>query len=205
MNVSNVIIPCHVQDMFGFIAIFLTFAALLPYIYNTITERIKPHAFSWIIWGASNIIIFAAQFSNNAGIGCYSIGAAGIIAIGIAIAAYIKKADDSITKMDIYALWAGLAALPLWFITSSPLVAVILLTIIDVVIGYTPTIRKASDKPHEEGISMFIIMSLRNTFSLLSLDEYSFTNTFFQITTLIANFIVIFLILYRKRQLRATL
>lgn len=184
----------------GLIAIMISITAIIPYIISIIKNKTKPHAFSWLIWGISTFTIFIAQLVSGAGAGSWSIGISGIITIAIAILAYHKRSDDAITKTDWLCLICALSALPFWYATSDALYAVIILTIVDL-FGYIPTLRKSYHKPQEESIALFAIMAFRNLISIMALESYLLTNYLFQAATMIANFIVIALILVRKKSL----
>ncbi len=192
-----------IKETFGTLAIVLTFIGFVPYINSILANKTKPHAFSWIIWGTSTFTIFIAQIYNNGGAGSWSIGISGVITIAIAILAYYKKYDDSITKTDWIFLLIALSAIPCWYATSNALYAVIILAGVDIM-GYLPTLRKAYDKPHEEQISLFIIMSVRNIFSIIALSQYSVTNLLFQVSTIIANLLVIAILLFKRKLERET-
>lgn len=190
-------IDLQIKYYLGILAIILSFIAIIPYIISILRNKTKPHAFSWVIWGISTFTIFLAQFFSGAGAGSWSIGVSGLVTIGIAILAYSKNGDDSITKSDYLCLFTALSAIPFWYVTSNPLYAVIILTTIDL-IGYLPTLRKSYHKPFEESISLFAIMVFRNLLSITALESYSLTNILFQVATMLANIVVIVLILTRR-------
>jgi len=43
------------KTLFSLLAIALTFIAFLPYIGSILKDEIKPHVFSWVIWGSASI------------------------------------------------------------------------------------------------------------------------------------------------------
>lgn len=191
----------EIKYVFGILAIVISLVAIVPYIISIIQNKTKPHAFSWLIWGISTLTIFIAQLVSGAGAGSWSIGVSGVITIGIAILAYCKRSDDSITKTDWICLVCALTALPFWYFTSNPLYAVLILTTVDL-FGYIPTLRKSYHKPHEESVALFAIMAFRNLISIMALESYLLTNYLFQAATMFANFVVIAVVIIRKRSLR---
>ena len=52
------------KEILGIVAILLTLIAVIPYIRDILLNKIKPHAFSWFIWGLVTLIIFAAEISS---------------------------------------------------------------------------------------------------------------------------------------------
>ena len=92
-----------------------------------------------------------------------------------------------------------MSSLPLWYFTSDPLLAVIILTTVDV-IGFGPTFRKAYKHPFEEQLTFFMIIAVRNFISILALENYSLTTTLFPVLTGIACLVFIMMVAYRRNQ-----
>ena len=91
----------------GAIAILLTFAAFVPYIRSIVSGGTRPHVFSWIIWGITTIIVFFAQLNAKGGIGAWPIGVSGVITIFIAVLAFLKRSDPSITYTGLVLFFYG--------------------------------------------------------------------------------------------------
>lgn len=166
------------KEILSAIAIALTFIAFVPYIHSIRQNKIKPHVFSWIIWGSTTFVVFLAQLADKGGAGAWPIGVSGIITIYIAYLAYHKKSHIVITRTDWLFFTTALTALPLWYFTADPLWAVIILTIVDL-LGLGPSFRKAYHHPFEEQLSLFIIVMIRNFISILALEHYSLTTILF--------------------------
>lgn len=71
-----------------------------------------------------------------------------------------------------------MASLPIWYFTSDPLWAVIVLTIVDV-LGFGPTVRKAYFHPYDENLTFFSIFMARNIVVVLALENQSVTTMLF--------------------------
>jgi hypothetical protein len=180
------------------IAIALTLIAFYPYIRSIIMGSSKPHVFSWIIWGTTTFTVFLAQLDDNGGAGAWPIGISGSITVFIALLAYIKRADISITKTDWLFLLLALSSLPLWYFTSDPLWAVVILTTIDV-LGFGPTIRKAYFHPHSESLPFFVLFTARNLIVIMALENYTITTVLFPAVIATACTVLITIIRYRRR------
>jgi hypothetical protein len=179
------------------VAILLTMAAYFPYIYSIINRKIKPHTFSWIIWGSTTIIVFLAQLKDGGGLGAWPIGVSGAITILVAYLSYIHRSDSSIKKIDWIFFLIAMASLPVWYFTSNPFWAVVLLTTIDL-LGFGPTIRKSYEYPFEENMTFFLIFVLRNIFATIALEHYSFTTVLFPATTGTACMLLCTMVVYRR-------
>ncbi|MEM9938766.1 MAG: hypothetical protein AAFZ91_00615 [Pseudomonadota bacterium] len=185
------------KEVFGGVALLLTFVAFYPYYRAILKRETKPHVFSWFIWGVGTVIVFFAQLSDGAGIGAWPIGVSGLMTFGVAILALWKAADTSIVKMDWVFLVLAASALPLWFFTETALSAVIVLTTVDL-LGFGPTVRKAYDAPHEENALFFAIGAVRNGFVLLALENMSWTTALFPAAVGLACALFVALILSRR-------
>ncbi len=184
--------------IFSGVAIALTFVAFVPYIRSIFAGVTKPHVFSWIIWGTTTSIVFFAQVEAKGGIGAWPIGVSGAITAFIALLAFIKHSDISITKMDWVFFLSALASLPFWYLTSNPLWAVLALTIVDL-LGFGPTLHKAYDSPYQENISFFMLFMARNMFTLLALESYSLTTILFPLSVGVACLFLLIMVVYRRR------
>ena len=188
------------KELYSATAIALTFIAFIPYIRSILHNKIKPHVFSWIIWGSTTFIVFLAQLEGGGGYGAWPIGVSGIITLYVAFLAYAKKADTTITITDWCFFIAAMASIPIWYFTSNPLGAVILLTVIDL-LGFGPTIRKAYNHPFEENVTFFLIFLTRNIIAIMALEHYSMTTTLFPAAIAGASLALVILILFRRRKL----
>ena len=188
------------KELLSALAIALTLIAFIPYLRSVQTGRTKPHIFSWIIWGLATLIIFLAQLADGGGAGAWPIGVSAIASFYVAVLAYARGADRSITRTDWVFFISALATIPLWILTSDPLSAVIILTVIDV-LGFGPTFRKTYIRPHEERISLFAIVGARNLISIAALEHYSLTTVLFPAVLAAICLIFISMVFLRRRSL----
>jgi hypothetical protein len=185
------------KEILSVIAITLTLVAFYPYLRGILLGTIKPHVFSWVIWGVTTFVVFLAQLNAQGGVGSWPIGVSGIITIIIAIAAYVKRGNIAITKADWLFFIAALASLPLWYLTSNPVWAVAILTLVDL-LGFGPTIRKAYVNPHSESLPFFALFAARNSFVIMALESYSITTVLFPAAISSACVLLMALIVYRR-------
>ena len=188
------------KELLSAIAIVLTFLAFLPYIRSIFQGKTKPHVFSWVIWGSTTFIVFLAQLADKGGAGAWPIGVSGIITIYVALLAYIKKSDSTITRMDWIFFALAVTSLPLWYFTADPLWAVVILTTVDI-LGFGPTFRKAYAFPLEEQLTFFVIIAMRNLLAIMALAHYSLTTMLFPAVTGTACLMLIVIVMYRRRML----
>ncbi len=190
------------KELLGAVAIALTFIAFFPYIHSILKGKTKPHVFSWVIWGSTTFVVFLAQLADKGGAGAWPIGVSGLITIYVAFLAYIKKSDSTISRTDWMFFIAAMSSLPLWYLTSDPLWAVVVLTLVDMT-GFAPSFRKAYIYPFEEQRTFFVIMAVRNLVSILALAHYSLTTILFPLIIAIACLVFVLMVTYRRRVLAA--
>src|SRR5215475_6486252 len=154
------------KDAFGLLSLVLSIVSYVPYLRSIFVANTRPHAFTWLVWGAVMAIAFVAQLYGRAGAGSWSTGLSAAFCLAIGIIA-LFRGEKHITRGDWIALLTTLAAIPLWVATSDPLWSVLLVTAIDAV-AYYPTVRKSWAKPDEELAFKYVLSDIRYLFSLLA-------------------------------------
>ena len=182
-------------------AILLTFAMYVPYIRSIRDGRTKPHVFSWITWALGTFVVFSAQLAGHGGAGAWPIGVSGLVTAYIAVLAYRNRTDTSVTRVDWAFLAIAVAALPCWLLTSNPLLAVALLTGVELV-GFGPTFRFAFGHPNEERIGFYLLGALRNALAVSALEHYSLTTVLFPAAKGVVCLILVGMVACRRTQVR---
>jgi len=188
------------KELLSAAGIVLTFVIFVPYIRSIRQGRTKPHVFSWFIWASGTVVVFLAQLAGGGGLGAWPIGVSGLVTGYIALLAYRKRTDRSITTSDWVFFAAALAALPGWFLTSNPLWAVLILTGVDLA-GFGPTFRSAYVRPYDERTGFYLLGAVRNLIAILALERYSLTTVLFPAAVGVACFIFVAMVTYRRRAL----
>jgi hypothetical protein len=186
------------KAILSIIAIAITFIAFVPYIISISKGITKPHVFSWVIWGSTTFVVFLAQLADNGGAGAWPIGVSGVLTILIACLAYLKRSDITITQKDWLCFSIAMSALPLWYLTTDPLWAVIILTMVDV-LGFGPTARKVYHAPYSESLSFISLFLARNILVILALEHYSVITVLFPVAVAVACFLLLLLIFVRRK------
>ena len=186
------------KEFFSGLAILLTFVGFYPYVASIFKNQTKPHVFSWVIWGVTTLIVFFAQLADEGGVGAWPTGVAAVITFYVAALAYVRRADIHITQSDWFFFILSILSLPIWYWTSSPLWAVILLTSVDT-LGFIPTFRKAYHQPFSENISFYFIMGIRSFISILALEHFSVTTILFPAAIGVMCFFLIYVLWVRRK------
>ena len=191
------------KEILAAIAMAITIVAFYPYLRGIIQDAIKPHVFSWVIWAVTTLVVFIAQVQEHGGVGAWPIGLSGAITSVIAVLAYAKRAEVSITRIDWLFFILAMASLPLWYFTADAMWAVILLTAVDL-FGFAPTLRKIFIDPYSESLLFFALFALRNILVVLALEHYSLATVLFPAAVAAACVLAITLMLVRRAKVMAS-
>jgi hypothetical protein len=184
----------------GIIAICLGFGAYTFYLSATLKNKIKPHAFSWLLWTLTTAIVFIAQVMKGGGAGSWSTGLTCVVCLLIGIIS-IFKYDKAYSLSDLLFISVALLALIPWFFTKDPTASVLLIASIDV-IGYGPTLRKSYYYPDEEKAISFGLNAVKHLFSFLALQNYIIATWIYPASQIFMNTLVMILLLVRRMQLK---
>lgn len=181
------------------IAVVIGFVGYVPYFRNIIRGKTKPHAFSWLIWGILTGIAFVGQVVSNGGFGTWVTGFTAVICIIIFLFALYRGTKDFPLVDWLSLLGAGVALL-LWAVTRSPLAAIILITIIDM-LGFIPTFRKSYFRPHEETAFTYSMSGIKFIFGIAALRELSLVTVLYPASLVFTNGAFVLMVYIRREQL----
>lgn len=183
----------------GAVASALALVSYLPYLRDIFKGTTKPHTFSWLVWTILTAIGFAAQVSDNAGPGAWATGITLVIALIIFIFS-LKYGKRNIVFIDWVLLAGAGLSIFLWYITSGPLLSVILITLTDM-LAFIPTIRKSFVHPWEETLSSYALNLIKHPLSVLALTHISIITALYPVYLIFANIIFVTILIVRRKQL----
>lgn len=184
---------------FAIAAVVLATARYGTYFYTMYQGRTKPHAFSWLLWGIVAGIGAWAQFDLDGG---YSVYVFMFISITCFIIFIISLfiGDKDYTKNDWVALILCFIAILLWQVTSNPVVALILIMLIDV-LTYWPTLRKSFYKPDSEPPISCCFAGIRDFLIVISVSDPTWQNMMYPLFLMIATWGFVLYIVIRRWQM----
>jgi len=169
------------------------------YIREVLLERIKPHAFTWLIWGVTTGIAFAAQLTNDGGAGAWFTGFTSAACFVIFLLS-LRKGDRSFPLFDWTSLLIALFSIIPWLVTKNAIISVLLVTFIDMC-RYFPILRKIITNPREESLPYFSLSIVQYLSSILALSSINLTTALYPFMCIAMNTIVVGMILMvRKKQ-----
>lgn len=191
------------SQLFGLAAVILGLVSYVPYLWGMYHGRVKPHAFTWFLWGLLTAIAFAAQVSDGAGAGSWITGVSAVVCLAISGAAWRQSRLANVVLADWYFFGAALAAIPLWLLTNTPLYSVLLVTGIDA-LAYVPTFRKSWQWPDQESVTTFALGSLKYLLGIAALPQQTVISSLYPWSLVATNTAFIAMTVFRRYRISQT-
>jgi hypothetical protein len=187
------------KQVFGLVAVALTFIAYIPYYRDILKGKTHPHIYSWSLWGILTVLIVALQIKGGAGIATLVTASAGLLCIGVVVLG-LKNGKKDITLSDTVVAILGLIAIGFWLVVDQPVVSIILVVIADL-LAFIPTVRKSWNKPRSETLSMYITNTVRFFLAFLAINEYTILSSLWVVVWVTANGLFSLMLIIRRKQL----
>ncbi len=191
------------NEQWGMISVSLAMIAYLAYIYSLRKGTMKPHVFSWALWGLLMGIGFFAQLSEGAGAGAWFTGLGAIMSSVIAVYAFFRG-EKNITRTDWIAFLSAITAIPIWYFTKNAMWAVVIVSFIDGV-AYYPTFRKSWNKPFEEPVFNYVVGCISLVATYFALENINVTTALYPAVIFTANALLSITLFIRRYKLGRTL
>lgn len=185
------------KEFFGMLAVGIAFVSYVPYLIGVYKKTIKPHIFSWLIWGLIASIVFVVLLVDGGGPGAWVHGFTALVCFIVVIATYRNGFID-ITITDRISFSGALLAIPVWYFTGDPLYAILLVVVIDI-FGFYPTFRKGYNKPYEDSALLFSASTLKFFVSIFALESITLVTVLSPATLVAINAGLVFMLLARRR------
>lgn len=182
----------------GRVAGVVALAAFVPYILAIFRGETKPNRATWFIWTVVNFMATASYYSSGAH---HTIWIPVIYAIApvVVFTLSLKYGVGGWTPFDVGCLCiSGISAIA-WWISGSPLVALLINLFIDFV-GALPTIRKVYHDPKSEDRTAWIIGSVANAINLFAVERWTFAIMIYPLYQFSVCMLVTILIFIRRGQ-----
>lgn len=186
-----------IKVLFAILSAVIGQGALVPYIIDTVKRRTEPHAYTWIIWAITQTTAGAASLYGGGGWGAKLLFLGGILCFVIFLLS-LKYGTKNITKSDTIVLIAAISAIFVWWQLNQPLIAVIMITLIDF-IGYFPTFRKSWQEPWSETVISWFGFFFGMLFAILAIDEYNSLTLIYPLVIALSNITVAIICILRRR------
>lgn len=175
---------------FIFVAIALRLVAGASYFVAAVRGSVQPNPVTWLFWGLSPLLAFAAQLGSLQPTSWVTLG----LAIGplLIFTVSLTKSRKQRWRLDAFDKLCGASAaigLLLWQLTSDPLLALVFSILADI-LGGLPTVHKAYLRPDTERALPYFISMMSMIVTLLTIKEWHFISAAFPVYILIINTII---------------
>lgn len=185
------------QQWFGYLAVPILFIGYLPYFVDIYHHKTKPQRASWLIWTVLGIIAFFSQLASGASWSLVFVGVDTLIVLVVFIIS-ISHGTGGVSLRDKISLAMAALGLVLWYLTSEPLVALLIVIGIDA-IGMYLTAVKSYQRPKTETTFFWIMSSLAAFSSALAVGNWSFSLLVYPVYLTLADGIVFLIVWSRSR------
>ncbi len=182
------------------IAAVLAIIGNIPYLYQVIKGKVRPHPYTWLVWTTVSCIVFFGQIAKGAGVGAIPTAAAEIFTVIIFLIS-LKYGFRDINRTDTILLLLALVGIIPWIFTNDPTLSVVIAVSIDF-IGFIPTLRKTWQYPQTEVPILYAMNVLRHILMLLSLQAYNIA-TMLHSVVMIGTNILMTLFIVRKKSIKS--
>ena len=186
----------NMKEIIAIIASILAIVGNVPYLYDIVSKKVRPHPYTWFVWSLVSCIIFFGQVAKGAGIGALPTAASEIFTLIIFFFS-LRYGFKKINHTDTIFLIICLLGIIPWILTKDPTVSVIIAVSIDVC-AFIPTIRKTWNNPQTETPILYSMNVARHILMLLSLQAYNIATTLHSIVMITTNTIMTGIILKKK-------
>lgn len=189
-------------EFLGGIAVAIGLFGYAFYVRGILQGKVKPHAFTWFVWGLLTAIAFVAQITEGGGAGAWVTGVTAFCSFCFALIGLGASSRIFITKSDWVFFVGALLTIPIWYLTGDPLWSVIVITVTDAV-AFAPTFRKAFYHPTTENAPTYALSGLKFIISLLALESFTWTTALYPASLVLANLAFVAMIIWRRRHTQA--
>lgn len=169
----------------GLVSIFV----FVNYVRTVLKKETKPHAYTWLIWGLTQGTAVAGLWYGNGGWGAAALTLS-TVSVALIFLLSLRYGTKNITRSDTVVLILALLAIVIWWQLDNPLLAILMVTVIDL-IGYIPSWRKTAKEPWSEALASWSVSPFGHIFAIAALAEYNFFTLLYPISIVIANYTLV--------------
>src|SRR5204862_5212374 len=127
----------HMKELAASAAVVITVLGTGPYLVGMLRREVRPHAVTWFVWTVTTLVAFIGQVVGGGGLGAAAAGASALV--GAVITGWaVWRGDRAYTHLDRLCLVGASAALLGWAFAGQPLLALLMIALVDV-LGALPT------------------------------------------------------------------
>ncbi len=185
-----------IKELIAIAAGLLIIGNHLNYLRAIFAGQAQPHFYSWLIWTITQGTAATAVILGGGGATGWALFVAASLVATVALVS-LRYGTKNIKKHDSFMLVTALLAIVLWWLLDNALIAVLLVTVVDI-IGYTLTLLKINREHMSETLTYWSLDLLTYVLLVLALSEYSFQTAIYPIAMCIMSVLTVCLLYYRR-------
>lgn len=176
------------KEVFAVLALCISVAANIPYIFEIVKGKVRPERISWLLWTMLGATYYVSAIKDG-GATLFTFGE--LIGPVTIFVLSLKFGVGGKSRFDLASLTVALIAFGLLFVTNGTLTSLLLALFIDF-IGVVLTVRKLLLDPASESKVFWGMAGISSIFALLSLQNITLETVLFPAYVLvISSFIFI--------------
>ncbi len=175
----------NIKLLLGILSLVPAVIAYYLYFKAMFANKIKPQAFSWLVWGLLAGNGFFAQIHAHGGIGTWATGLTSAASLTIFCFASYRGVTKA-TSFDWTLLVLALTSLVLLIFISNKNIA-LGLTMIALTAGFAMTMRKSYNRPSEESATAFLLNTIKFIPAIFALNYFSFLTLAYPLVAALGN------------------
>jgi hypothetical protein len=187
-----------IGEIAGVIAGVLALTAFVPYIIAILRGSTRPNRATWFIWTVVGLLLATSYYSSGAHDTLW-VPVAYVAGPLVVAVLSIKFGEGGWTWLDRLCLFGAAASAPLWWLSGSPLIALVINLLIDA-LGALPTIRKSYYNPQGEDRTAWALGLAGATVNLFAIEAWSFEIAAYPVYMFVANATIAALVLVPRKQ-----
>lgn len=189
------------EIFFGLLAAAINVAGFFPYMLDILRGKTKPERAMWWIYSVLFIVLLIAQNGANAGWLLLATGSYIFSSVVIALLS-IKFGYGKFHRRHLISAVVAIAGLILWRLTDQPLIAILLVIIIDSA-GFWLTLLKTWHAPHSETLLAWQMALLSYFVSLLSIRNWTLNVIIYPLYAILGGTAIVWIITHRRKTISA--
>lgn len=187
------------KEILWLISVALVVPQIVIYIRSMLKWYTKPHIYTKIIWFILTGIGFIIQYNAWGWPGAWILWVTCVNQF-LTVVLSLKYWTKDITKFDTILLMLALLCIPLYLWVENKVYALLFVVFIDF-LWYIPTYRKTYNDPYSEDLFVWSITNVKYVIAFFALASYSFETAFYIIFLIVANALLMFLIIFRRKHI----
>lgn len=172
----------------------------VPYIRDIFRHKTKPERAMWWIY----TVLFSALFAAQASAGAHwllLVTGEYVMASALFAVLSVRYGYGSFHKRDAVSLMIAGLGLVAWLLTDKPLVAIIMVVVIDFA-GFWLTLIKTWHAPHSETLITWQLSCASAIISIFAISTWNLTVLLYPMYAVIATAFFVWLIMYRRTKVK---